>query len=156
MITLSNLSDTHRPRKKSRRVGRGMGSKRGKTCGRGSKGDKARCGYRQNYGREGGRTPLYRKLPARGFPNARFQPETAIIDFDLINAYYKDGEVVNAASLHEKGLVSRRALKQIKMLSNGELSKKKVSIEAHHFSKAAVEKLEKLSISYKKLTAQAE
>lgn len=152
MITLENLNNTHRPVKKSRRVGRGMGSKRGKTCGRGNKGDKARCGYRQNYGREGGRTPLYRKLPARGFPNTRFQSEVAIIDFDLINAYYKDGEVVNAATLREKGLIGRRAAKQIKMLSSGEISKKKLSIEAHHFSKAAVEKLEKQSIPYKKLS----
>jgi large subunit ribosomal protein L15 len=152
MIDLSNLIDTHRPRKKVQRVGRGNGSKRGKTCGRGHKGDKARCGYRQNYGREGGRTPLYRKLPARGFPNARFRSQVFAIDLDLINEHFKDGEVVNYGTLREKGLIPRRVDGGIKILSSGEISKKKVSIEAHHFSKAAIEKLEKGSISYKLLS----
>lgn len=128
-----------------------MGSKRGKTSCRGHKGDKARCGYRRNFGREGGRTPLYRKLPARGFSNARFQDTTFAIDFDLINAYYNDGEVVNVATLREKGVAPRRIPGGIKVLSSGEI-KKKVTIEASAFSKVAVEKLEKKSIPYKILT----
>ncbi len=152
MTDLANLTNTHRPRKKVQRVGRGPGSKRGKTCGRGNKGDKARCGYRRNFGREGGRTPLYRKIPARGFPNTRFGTEIFAIDLDFISQYYKEGEVVSSKTLDEKGLLPRRALGGIKILSSGELSKKKISIEAHHFSKAAMEKLEKGSIPYKKLS----
>jgi large subunit ribosomal protein L15 len=155
MINLSNLKNTHRPKKKVQRVGRGMGSKRGKTCGRGHKGDKARCGYRRNYGREGGRKPLYMKLPTRGFPNTRFENEIFAIDLDLINKHYKDGEVVSYATLLEKRLIPRRLAGGIKVLSSGEIGKKKVTIEAHHFSKAALEKLNKSSIPYKLLGASA-
>lgn len=150
MITLSSLTNTHRPKRKVQRVGRGPGSKRGKTCCRGAKGDKARRGYARNYGREGGRTPLYRKLPCRGFPNSRFQGEAFAIDFDLINEHFNDGEVVNFDTLRTKKLIPRRLGGGVKVLSNGELAKK-ISIEAHHFSKAAREKLEKKSISFKVL-----
>lgn len=154
MINLSTLNDTHRPSKQRRRVGRGIGCRKGKTCGRGQKGDKARCGYRRNYGREGGRKPLYRTLPMRGFPNGRFRSEIFAIDFDFINTHYKEGEVVSYATLREKELVPRRVPGGIKLLSSGEIKKKKLSIELHHFSKAAVEKLEKQSIPYKVLAAE--
>lgn len=148
MITLQSLRNSHRPKKKVQRVGRGVGCKRGKTCGRGNKGDKARRGYERNYGREGGQMPLYKKLPVRGFPNARFRKEFFPIDFDLINQHFNDGELVSYASLREKGLAPRRAVGGIKVLANGEIQKK-VSIEAAAFSKAAIEKLDKKSISYK-------
>lgn len=151
MITLSSLRNSHRPRKKVQRVGRGVGCKRGKTCGRGAKGDKARCGYRRNFGREGGRRPLYRKLPTRGFPNTRFASEVFAVDLDLLNSYFKDGETVSYETLREKGLIPRRVSGGIKILSSGELTKK-LSIEAHHYSAAAKEKLDKKSIPYKVLS----
>lgn len=150
MITLSQLSNTHRPQKKPYRVGRGMGSKCGKTCGRGSKGDKARRGYKNAFGKEGGQIPLYRKLPTRGFTNGRFKNEVFAINLDMIEKLYQAGEIVNLKTLQEKGHAPRRVPGGLKILSNGEL-KKKVSIEANFFSQAAEEKLKKNGISFQQV-----
>jgi large subunit ribosomal protein L15 len=150
MITLSKLKNTDRPKKKVQRVGRGMGSKRGKTCGRGIKGDKARQGYKTRDGYEGGQLPLYRKLPCRGFAQGRFRSTVFAITLGRINELFADGEVVNLETLREKGCSTRRALGGLKVLSGGEL-KKKVSIEAHGFSAAAKEQLEKHSIPFTSL-----
>lgn len=148
MLNLSELQNTSRPKKVSRRVGRGVGSKRGKTSGRGGKGDSARAGYRKRFGYEGGQVPLYRKLPIRGFTRGKFVRECQAISFSLIEQYYQDGETVNFATLREKGLVARRLPGGIKVLAKGELSKK-VTIEANKFSASAAQKLQDLSISYK-------
>ncbi len=146
MITLSSLKNSHRPMKKVRRVGRGTGCKRGKTCGRGGKGDSARSGYKKRYGHEGGQMRLYRKLPVRGFTRGLHLKPTVSINLGQIDALYSDGEVVNLKTLREKGFGPREAPGGLKILSGGEL-KKKVSIEASHFSKMAKAKLEKSSIS---------
>lgn len=152
MISLSNLKNSHRPKKKIQRVGRGTGSKRGKTCCRGGKGYKARRGYTTRAGHEGGQMPLYRKLPTRGFSNEQFQSRSYAINLDMINEYYKDGEVVNYATLREKKLISKQMANGIiKILGNGELTKK-VTIEAQSFSATAKEKLTKGSISFKELS----
>jgi len=148
MITLASLLNTHRPKKKVQRVGRGIGSKRGKTCGRGNKGDKARMGYKRRYGHEGGQLPLYRKLPCRGFSNARFANEIIHINLDEINKLFTDGDVVNLESLQKKGYAPRRAPGGFKVLGRGDLSKK-VTIEANHFSRAALNKLDEKRITYK-------
>ena len=147
MTNLSQLKDSSRPPKRVQRVGRGIGSKRGETCGRGGKGDSARQGYRKRFGYEGGQVPLYRKLPIRGFTRGRFIKESHAIGLDTIDAYFKDGDVVNMSTLREKGLVSRKLPGGIKILSNGELTKK-VTIEAHGFSAAAIQKLQDKAISY--------
>lgn len=147
MITLSQLRNTTRPKKKIQRVGRGVGSKRGKTSCRGGKGDSARQGYRKRYGYEGGQVPLYRKLPIRGFTRGKFLKPTQAITLALIEAHFQDGETVNYASLREKKMVPRKLSGGIKILANGELTKK-VAIEAHAFSEAAKQKLEKQKISY--------
>src|SRR5579862_9547245 len=107
MMDLSNLSNTHRPKKKVQRVGRGVGSKRGKTCGRGNKGDKARRGYLNRFGQEGGQIPLYKKIPTRGFSNARFRIESYAINLGQIDRYFQDGEIVNLKTLQERRLVPR-------------------------------------------------
>src|SRR6185436_4473474 len=99
MMTLSQLSNTHRPRKKVQRVGRGVGSKRGKTCCRGGKGDSARRGYKARPGHEGGQLPLYRKLPTKGFPNGRFKSEVHAINLGRLNQLFEDGAVVNLETL---------------------------------------------------------
>ena len=151
MITLFNLTNTDRPKKKIQRVGRGVGSKRGKTCGRGNKGDKARRGYKTRFGYEGGQLPLYRKLPCRGFVNGKFKSDVYAVNLSLIETLYKDGEVVNFETLRQKGYAPRKAAGGLKILANGDL-KKKVTIEARAFSKAAEEKLKKLSIPVKVLT----
>lgn len=151
MITLSSLSNTHRPAKKVQRLGRGMGSKRGKTCGKGTKGDKARQGYKHRYGHEGGQLPLYRKLPCRGNNAGRFRSEVFAINLGRLDAAYQDGETINLQSLREKGIAPRRVPGGLKILSNGELSKK-VKIEAAAFSQAAQEKLKKAGIDFKQVS----
>jgi large subunit ribosomal protein L15 len=150
MITLSQLTNSHRPNKKRHRVGRGMGSKCGKTCGRGSKGDMARCGYKTRPGHEGGQIPLYKKSPTRGFPNGKFKNIIFAINLGMIEKLYADGETVTLKTLQEKGFAPRRVPGGLKILSSGEL-KKKVTIEASHFSSAAEEKLKKNGISFQQV-----
>lgn len=150
MMTLSELKNSHRPKKNRRRVGRGMGSKRGKTCGRGNKGDMARCGYKTRPGHEGGQIPLYKKSPTRGFPNAKFANVVFAINLGMIDKLFADGETVNLKSLQEKGFAPRRIPGGLKILSGGEI-KKKVTVEASFFSGAAEEKLKKSKISYKQV-----
>ena len=149
MITLNNLKNTHRPKKNVVRVGRGIGSGRGKTCCRGGKGDSARQGFKMREGNEGGQKPLYRKLPRRGFCNERFRDEILAINLSTIETWFESGDVVNLETLKIKGFGHRR-VSGLKILGDGEL-KKKVIIEAHTFSKSAREKIEKNSISFKEL-----
>ena len=151
MITLSNLANTSRPKKKVQRVGRGVGSRRGKTCCRGSKGDKSRRGYKRRFGNEGGQLPLYRKLPIRGFPNGRFTSDVYAVNLSLIDQLYNDGETVNLQTLREKGYAPRAPGGGLKILSSGEVTKK-VTIEAHMFSKEALAKLEKAKVSVKQIS----
>jgi len=150
MITLASLKNTFRPRMKVQRVGRGVGSKRGKTCCRGAKGDKARSGYKRRFGHEGGQLPLYRKLPCRGFPGGRFQSEAVAINLSKIDALFDDGEQVNLKTLRAKGYGPKLAPGGLRILGEGEL-KKKVVIHANHYSKSAKEKLEQASISFKEI-----
>jgi len=150
MTDLSSLRNTHRPKKKVQRVGRGVGSKRGKTCCRGVKGDSARRGYKRRFGNEGGQLPLYRKLPVRGFVNGLHTNEVFTINLSLIDSLFKDGDLVNLETLREKGCGPRESRGGLKILAGGELAKK-VKIEAHAFSKGAIEKLEKAKIPYQQL-----
>ena len=147
MLNLSNLQNTSRPKKKVQRVGRGIGSRRGATSGRGGKGDSARAGYRKRYGYEGGQVPLYRKLPIRGFTRGRFVKPSMAISLASLEQHYQDGETVNLATLRQKGLIPRRLPGGVKILANGELNKK-VKIEARAFSETAIAKLKEKSISY--------
>ena len=151
MTLLSTLTNTHRPKKKVQRVGRGVGSRRGKTCCRGSKGDSSRRGYKRRFGYEGGQLPLYRKLPIRGFANGRFTSDVYAINLSLIEQLYNDGETVNLKTLREKGYAPRAPLGGLKILSGGQVTKK-VTVEAHAFSKEALAKLEKAKISVKQIS----
>src|ERR1700675_3977763 len=117
MLTLSQLQNTSRPDKKVQRIGRGIGSHRGGHSGKGGKGDSHRSGYRKRFGYEGGQVPLYRKLPIRGFTRGRFVKPSQAISLSTIEHYYKDGEVVNLATLREKGLIARRLPGGIKILA---------------------------------------
>jgi large subunit ribosomal protein L15 len=150
MLKLSELKNTSRPLKRSRRIGRGVGSKRGKNAGRGEKGDSHRQGYRKRFGYEGGQVPLYRKLPIRGFTRGKFVKPSAEITFAKIEHYFNDGETVKLETLREKGLIPRRVPGGIKILASGALTKK-VKIEANNFSAAAEEKLKELGISFTKV-----
>ncbi len=154
MTQLSNLKNTHRRTINVQRVGRGVGSKRGKTCCRGHKGEGSRRGWKRMYGYEGGQMRLYWKLPCRGFTRGRFETPTFILNLESLNRFFNDGEVVNRQTLHDKGFISRAFLKQggsIKILSKGKIEKK-VIIEADSFSQAAIKKLEDAKISYKVIT----
>jgi large subunit ribosomal protein L15 len=147
MIRLDTLQDTARTRKSRKRVGRGLGSKLGKTCGRGQKGAKARSGYKRRYGKEGGNMPLFMKLPIRGFNNARFRTEYDTVNLDQIDAVFNDGEVVNIETLQAKGFISGRS-KGLKILGNGTISPKKIKIQATAISESAREKLVQAKIPF--------
>lgn len=147
MINLSELKNTSRPKKKVQRIGRGIGSKRGATSGRGTKGDGSRRGYSRRFGYEGGQVPLYRKLPVRGFTRGRFEKASTAVNLDVIERNFSDGDTVNFETLRQKGLIPRSLPGGIKILASGDLTKK-VKIEAHAFSETARQKLEKRAISF--------
>jgi large subunit ribosomal protein L15 len=153
MITLSQLTNSHRPKKKAYRVGRGMGSKCGKTCGRGNKGDKARCGYKTRPGHEGGQIPLYKKSPTRGFTNGRFKNVVFAINLGMIEKLFAEGDTVSLKTLQDRGFAPRRVPGGLKILSNGEL-KKKVTIHANYFSHTAEEKLKKSGIPFQQVSVE--
>lgn len=130
-----NIGATHRRKK----VGRGPGSGLGKTSGRGHKGQNARSGGGVRPVFEGGQLPLFRRLPQRGFSNAEFKTEYAIVNLQDLNCF-EDGTLVTSALLKETGLV-KKELAGIKILGNGTLEKK-LTIQASKFSKTAKEKIE--------------
>ena len=138
-MKLDELKPAQKTKKKTV-VGRGVGSGLGKTSGRGHKGQKARSGGGVRRGFEGGQTPLYRRLPKRGFNNARFRTEYATINLSDLNKYFKDGDTVTPELLKEMGIIKNQ-LCGIKVLGNGELEKK-LTIKANRFSTAAVTKIE--------------
>ena len=123
----------------SKRVGRGIGSGLGKTAGKGHKGQKARTGGSIRRGFEGGQTPLYRRIPKRGFNNKRFTVRYAIINLATLNRF-NDGDVVTLELLKEKGII-KKELSGLKVLGDGELTKK-VIVKANRFSSKAVTKIE--------------
>lgn len=139
MLTLGTLKNTTRFKKAVKRVGRGLGSGLGKTCGRGEKGAGARSGYKRRFTYEGGQFRMFMKMPCRGFSNARFRTSYEAVNLGQIEAMYEDDEVVNAQTLREKGFVKGRK-PLIKVLGTGEL-KKKVKIEVDAVSASAREKL---------------
>ena len=120
-------------------VGRGPGSGLGKTSGKGQKGQNSRSGGGVNPVFEGGQLPLYRRLPKRGFSNHEFKIKYATINVRDLNIF-EEGTLVTPALLKEVGLVKKQ-LDGIKVLGNGEINKK-LTVQAHKFSKSAIEKLE--------------
>lgn len=146
MNTLNSLKNSSRPRRDVKRVGRGIGSKKGKTCGRGEKGAGSRSGYKRRYGYEGGQFRTFMKLPIRGFSNARFRKAYDVVNLDQIQNAFEDGEVVNADTLGQKGFLSGMTY-GIKVLGDGTLTKK-VTLEVAALSKTAEEKLQKAKISF--------
>ncbi len=146
-MNLHELKNTSRPYKRTKRVGRGMGSGMGKTCCRGHKGAGSRSGWKSRARYEGGQLPLYRKVPARGFTNARFQQKYDAINLGQIDKLFADGELVSVETLFEKGYLKGSSY-GIKVLSDGTLSKK-VTIEAQSLSAKAEQKLTAANISFK-------
>ncbi len=129
-MKLHELKPAEGSRQVRNRVGRGTSSGNGKTAGRGQKGQKARSGGGVRLGFEGGQTPLFRRLPKRGFTNVN-RKDYAVINLDVLNRF-EDGAEVTPVALVEAG---------IKVLANGELNKK-LTVKAAKFSKAAQEAIE--------------
>jgi large subunit ribosomal protein L15 len=143
-MKLSDIADNPGSRKKRMRVGRGIGSGKGKTAGRGGKGQTARSGVRIK-GFEGGQMPIHRRLPKRGFTNI-FRLEYAEINLDrlqeAIDAKLVDAKAtVNAESLVKSGVI-RRSKAGVRLLGRGEI-KAKLNIEVHGASKSAIAAIEK-------------
>ncbi len=124
--------------KDSKRKGRGHGSGNGKTAGRGHKGQNARSGGGVRIGFEGGQMPIYRRLPKRGFTNI-FAKQYAEVKVSELNKF-EDGAVVDANALIEMGIISK-ALDGVKVLGNGELTKK-ITVKAAKFTASAASKIE--------------
>ena len=139
-MKLNELEKNVGATRKRKIVGRGRGSGLGKTSGKGHKGQNARSGGGVRPVFEGGQTPLFRRLPKRGFKNDRFATTYAVINVSDLNRF-ENGTVVSPALLKEVGLVKNQ-LDGIKVLGNGNLDKK-LTIQANKFSKTAVEKIEK-------------
>ncbi len=150
MISLNNRNKIN---KKKIRVGRGIGSGKGKTSGRGVKGQKSRSGVAiKSF--EGGQMPLYRRLPKRGF-NPISRKNIAILNLDKIQSFIdkksiKTSDILNSDLLKKLKLINKNSIK-LKILGSGAI-KDKINIEADLASKSAVEKLEKIggSIQLKK------
>ena len=138
-FTLANLQPPAGSRKKKVRVGRGIGSKLGKTAGAGNKGQKSRRGYSRRRGVEGGQMPLHRRMPKRGFHNP-FGVSYSVVNLEELNVF-PAGETVTPELLRAHGFV-RRATDPIKVLGDGELTSK-LAIHAHAFSASAKEKITK-------------
>ncbi len=137
-MKLNELTPAAGSAKAAWRKGRGPGSGNGKTAGKGHKGQNARSGGGVRPGFEGGQLPLYRKLPKRGFNN-KFAVNYAIVNVSALNVF-EDGAVVDLATLVEKRIV-RKPLDGLKVLGNGELTKK-ITVKATVFSATAKEKIE--------------
>ncbi|GIQ72699.1 MULTISPECIES: 50S ribosomal protein L15 [Bradyrhizobium] len=149
-MKLSDIADNAGSRKKRMRVGRGIGSGKGKTSGRGGKGQTARSGVRIK-GFEGGQMPMHRRLPKRGFNNI-FRLDFAEINLDRLqeaidNKLVDASATVNVESLVKAGVL-RRAKDGLRLLGRGEI-KTKLTIEAHGASKSAIAAVEKAGGSVK-------
>jgi len=138
-VSLSTLGPAKGPRKKKVRVGRGIGSKLGRTSGKGNKGQKSRRGYSRRRGFEGGQMPLHRRIPKRGFHNP-FGVKFSVVNLEELNVF-PAGETVTPELLRAHGFI-RRATDPIKVLGDGEL-KTKLTIHAHASSAVAKEKITK-------------
>lgn len=138
-MRLHDLKPPARSRKSRQRVGRGMGTGMGKTSGRGQKGQKARSGFKQSPGFEGGQLPLFQRVPKRGFRN-RFRKEYAAINVGTLNRF-DSGSVITPELLLEEGVI--KSFKDgVKILGEGELEKE-LTVKANSFSAGAKEKIEK-------------
>ncbi|MFM1768842.1 MAG: ribosomal subunit protein [Verrucomicrobiota bacterium] len=139
MMRLHNLKPRPGAKHRRKRLGQGESSGRGKTSGRGGKGQTARSGSSIRIGFEGGQMPLIRRIPKRGFNNARHATRYVPVNLESLNQF-KDGDRVDVAALRKAGLANG-PVKLVKILGEGELTRK-LSVAAHAFSGAARTKIE--------------
>lgn len=138
-MKLHELGPAEGSKKSVKRIGRGAASGQGKTAGKGHKGQKARAGRGMRPGFEGGQMPLQRRVPKRGFNNI-FAKEIAIVNVAALDKAFDDGATVTVDALIEKGLI-KKALDGVKVLGNGEISKK-LTVQVNSFSDSAKQKIE--------------
>lgn len=140
-MKLHELINTPGSTSRRKTVGRGPGSGHGKTSCRGEKGQKARSGSSISAWFEGGQTPLYKRIPRRGFSNKRFSLRYAVVNVSELNVF-EEGTVVTPELMKEKKLFSKE-LSGVKILGNGVLEKK-LTIKANIFTNSAINKIEGL------------
>jgi large subunit ribosomal protein L15 len=147
-IGMHTLKPARGSRKARKRVGRGEGSGKGKTSGRGHGGAGARSGAKEKRGFEGGQMPIHmrmRKLRGphkkQSMPFEKFRTRTQPVNLRDLDARFEDGAEVTPASLRSAGLATRKSI-PVKVLGDGELGKKKLTVRAHGFSRSAREKIE--------------
>ena len=150
-MNLSGLRPPAGQKKARKRIGRGMGSGHGKTATRGSKGQRAGTGFGQKRGFEGGQMPIHRRLPKRGFTNI-FKKQYAIVNLGKLEKL--EGDSFNADRLFELGVIKKLG-DGLKILGTGELTRT-ITVEAHQFSKSAVEKIQKAGGAAKVIGAASE
>lgn len=139
-MEIHDLRPARGARSKSKRLGQGLGSGTGKTAGKGHKGHKARAGGGVRPGFEGGQMPLVRRIPKRGFNNARFAKSYQIVDVSALDKKFASGQEIDAELLVKAGLI-RAGDVPVKVLAKGELHKP-LTVKASAFSKGAAAKIE--------------
>ncbi|MBR0197814.1 MAG: 50S ribosomal protein L15 [Kiritimatiellae bacterium] len=138
-MELNNLTNTPGARQRRKRVGRGCGSGMGKTSTRGHKGQAARKGHKQKLGFEGGQMPLVRRLPKRGFNNARFNAKALGVNLSDLEKNFESGAEITVATLAAKGFNDQKRPK-VKILATGEVTKKfAVKVPCSAAAKAKIE-----------------
>lgn len=142
------LSAPQGANKKPKRVGRGSSSGLGTTAGKGNKGQQSRSGGKTYVGFEGGQMPLYRRIAHKGFSNYPFKKEYVVINVGLLEAKFEDGATIDKEALVAKGFISSKETSLIKILANGEVSKK-LNVVADKVSESAKAKIEKAGGSVK-------
>jgi large subunit ribosomal protein L15 len=140
-MRLHDLKPNAGAKHRRKRLGCGESSGHGKTSGKGHKGQKARSGAAIRPGFEGGQMPLNRRLPKKGFSNAKFRTSYAVVNLSSLEAKFDDGATVNEESLRAAGLVKGGAWDGVKILGTGDLTKN-LTVQAHRVSAAAKAKIE--------------
>ena len=149
------LSAPQGANKKPKRVGRGSSSGLGSTAGKGNKGQQSRSGGKTYVGFEGGQMPLYRRIARKGFSNYPFKKEYVCINVEQLEAKFNDGETVDKTALIEKGFISSKNASLVKVLGNGEVSKK-LTVIVDKVSESAKAKIEKAGGSVSLITKAEE
>ena len=150
------LSAPQGANKNPKRVGRGSSSGLGTTAGKGNKGQQSRSGKAGPYvGFEGGQMPLYRRIARKGFSNYPFKKEYVCINVELLDAKFDDGATVDKAALAAKGFISSKSAPLVKILGNGEVTKK-LNVVVDKVSESAKAKIEKAGGSVKTAETSAE
>lgn len=139
-VTLGTLRPAPGARRRQKRLGCGDGSGHGRTCTRGQKGQRSRSGDGKMIGFEGGQTPLLRRIPKRGFRNSKFSVRYQVVDVGDLARVFKNQAEVTVEAMRVHGLVKGRD--PVKVLGDGEL-KRALKVQAHAFSKSALEKIQK-------------